>query len=360
MSPSRIEKTAKRWSEHTVEFGGRSAGLAWWEAGPAIQQHINERISGSSEVGWIQHTLKSYYHDRLPVSRMLSLGCGSGALERSLAELGAFESCDAYDVAEGSLNEARRLAEERGFSSISYAVADANKLVLPTLSYDAVWANASMHHFDALEHVCEQISAALKPGGLFVLNEYVGPSRFQFPDRQKEIADLCLQLLPERYRRLMPEQVARDAARGLRGKGLGWVIARAIDKLRDGDLLGVIQRRIQARRASKDGAAAEKVKVMFPSARDVAAVDPSEAVRSGDIVAVLERYFDIVERKDWGGNIIQFLLAGIAGNFTTDEASQGLVRMLMNIEDALIESGELSSDYAYIVARPKPVASSTE
>jgi len=68
---------------------------------------------------------------------------------------------------------------------------------------------------------------------------------------------------------------------------------------------------------------------------------------------VLQRDFEIVEEKEWGGNVLQFLLAGIAGNFSNeDPCSQALLRMLISIEETLLQCGEFESDFAYIVARP--------
>jgi hypothetical protein len=80
-------------------------------------------------------------------------------------------------------------------------------------------------------------------------------------------------------------------------------------------------------------------------------LDPSEAVRSVEILPLLQRYFELVEFKPLGGSILQFLLADIAGNFQ-DETGQRLLKMLFVIEDALLASGDLQSDFAYVVARP--------
>lgn len=352
-----MKTTAQHWSEHTARFSGRNAGLFWWEAGPEIQRHINSRISGNPDIDWVAHTLDKYFEGRLPLARCLSLGCGNGHLERRLAHFSAFQHCDAYDVAEGSLQVARKLAEDEGLNNISYYAADINSIVLPAGLYDSVWIHSAMHHFEALEHVCQQISKSLKPEGLLILNEYIGPSRFQFSSRQKEVANLCLQLLPARYRIVMQEQSAIELERTPFKKGVRWFISRVIDKVSDGDLIGVVRRRFHAYKAKAGGQNTEKTTIIFPSQRDVIAADPSEAVRSEEIMKVLQRDFDVVEKKDWGGNVLQFLLAGIAGNFSAeDQLSQALLKMLINVEDTLLQCGEFESDFAYIVARPKQQA----
>jgi len=268
-------------------------------------------------------------------------------------QLHPFQHCDAYDIAEGSIRAATKLAEAEGFDNIIYHVADVNKVTLPSESYDAVWIASAMHHFEALEHICQQIRKALKSKGLLVLNEYVGPNRFQFPSRQKEVANLCLHLLPARYRVTVQEAVSLELERTPFKKGARWFISRLIDKAKDGDLAGAIQRRLLAYKAKLSGQSPEKKFVTFPSPRDVIAADPSEAVRSDEIVEVLQRDFEIVEEKEWGGNVLQFLLAGIAGNFSNeDPCSQALLRMLISIEETLLQCGEFESDLAYIVARP--------
>jgi hypothetical protein len=84
------------------------------------------------------------------------------------------------------------------------------------------------------------------------------------------------------------------------------------------------------------------------------AVDPTEAIRSDEIIGVLQQYFEIIEKKEWGGNVLQYMLAGISGNFTPeDESLRDRLRMLTNIEETLIKYGELKSDFAYIVARAR-------
>lgn len=344
--------TAQHWSESAARFSGRETGLFWLEK-TEIYKSINNKVSGDPDINWVQYTLRKYFDGQLPLARCLSLGCGEGRLERDLARQGTFKSCDAYDLAEGSIQLAKERAKANDFNNISYYAADINKISLPARAYDAIWIDSAMHHFEALEHICQQIKQALKPESLFILNEYIGPNRFQFPARQKEVANLCFQLLPSKYHLKVQELIALEVKRTSLHKGTRWFITRLIDKIRDGDLIDVINRRFRAYRSKVTGKDIEKIRVMFPSIRDVIAEDPSEAIRSEEIVKVLKQNFEIIEKKDWGGNVLQFLLAGIAGNFSEkDPSSQLLLKMLINIEDTLLLCGEFQSDFTFIVARP--------
>jgi len=349
--PSDLERTARAWNA-VAERGGKDSGLCWWDAGPEIHKRINRKISGDPTCDYTTYVLRKYFAKRLPVDYCLSLGCGSGSLERSLACQGVFLLCDACDIAEAQLVVAKKLAEQEGITNINYYVADVNKITLTACRYDVAWMQGAMHHVKSLEHVCYQIAQALKPEGLLILKEYIGPSRYQFAARQKEVANLCLRLLPARYRAVVQEAAVTQAERSLRSLGVRWFASRLLDKIKDGDLLNTIQRRFRARKSRMLAQAPVKMTCAFPSVRDVIAADPSEAVRSEEIETILSRHFEILETKELGGNILQFLLADIAGNFSRqDEESQALLRMLIQVEETLLSCGEFRSDFAFIVGR---------
>lgn len=239
------------------------------------------------------------------VGKMLSVGCGDGHLERSLANRGFFDACDALDISDGLIRQARELG--KGLP-LTYWVADANMMQLSPDTYDAIWFHSSLHHVERLEHVLDQVVSALRPNGMLVINEYVGPTRFAFTVRQKEAMSAAWKLIPARFKRSC---MAADRGR-------------------------------------------VRTEVAFPNPAKVAIEDPSEAVRSGEIVPLLEERFTVVHRGDAGGSLLQFLLSGIAGNFSDDDPdAQRVLGMLMEIEDSLLATRELQSDFSLIVARPR-------
>jgi len=348
---NQAERTAEHWDEFTDTSAGKKTGLYWVEV-PEVLRSINRSISGDPHVDWTEYTVRKYFSNRLPLTRCLSLGSGTGELERNLARTGAFVECDAYDISPKAVERARELAKKDGLNNIQYAVRDINQLSLPRDTYDAVWLYGALHHFHSLETVSREIAQSLTPGGLLLLNEYVGPARFQFPQRQKEIANLCLRLLPRRYRLICAEALKEEQKIEVRqGRRANWRLMMERLGLRKAGELNP---------SRETGAVKESERyresVGFPSADQVASLDPSEAVRSHEIFEVLERHFEVIEKVEWGGNIVQFLLAGIACNFSDDDpASVELVKLVFEIERVLLQCGEIKSDFAYLVARPQRV-----
>ena len=114
------------------------------------------------------------------------------------------------DVAEGAIEGARKTAEEEGLDGLTYEVADLNTAKFPKETYDAVYAHAALHHVFQLEHLLDQIKQTLKPGGLFVVYEYIGPSQMQFPRRDLELADVFLNAIPERYRACQDSRASKS------------------------------------------------------------------------------------------------------------------------------------------------------
>ena len=271
-----------------------------------MQARYNQLATGGKHNHWVEFCLSEYLGESLPVERMLSIGCGNGDLEIGLAGLNASRSFDAFDIAEGAINAACSRAKEKNISTINFRVQDVNRLSLRSDSYDAAWFNMSLHHIEALEQVCAQVAGALKPGGFLFVNEYIGPSRFDFTERQKEVLDLVNQLIPKRYRRISPTS--------------RWY------------------------RSSPP----------VPDPAEVYRVDPSEAVRSAEIMKVLPQFFEIRSLRPLGGTILQFLLGTIAWNFRPEDPdSIKVLNLIFAIEDTLIEIGDLQSDFALIVASPK-------
>lgn len=298
--------TAAHWSKNVASSDAFSAQL-YWLAIPAVQRRFQQKAcAGTPHTWWGTYCIKEFFDRPTSTARMLSIGCGSGSLERELFQLKAFGEFDAIDIAPGAIEIARTEAHALGANNINYFVQDVQKTPLGSGIYDAVWFNGSLHHIKQLEHVCQSVRTALKPGGWIFFNEYVGANHFDFDEYQKNAVSAAFQLLPPEYRRSF--QI---------------------------EYFGKIQKVVQ-----------------LPDPADVIKVDPSEAIRSQDIRSVLNYYFEEYAFNPCGGNILQFALHGIAGNFIEDDPrSMELLNLLFQIEDKLISNQFLKTDFAVGVMR---------
>lgn len=301
------QTTADYWSENTAGSNPFSPEVYWLAQARVQRRFQRKAVGGRDYATWARYCVGEFLGPRAPVARTLSIGCGSGVFERELHSLNAFQHCVALDIAPGAIEQAVRAARAAGISNIHFQVQDVEHSVLPRGHFDAVWFNGSLHHIGALERVCQQVRHALKPDGWLFFNEYVGANHFGFDATQRLAMEHAFGLIPARFR--------RSFAPG------SW---------------GQVQEA-----------------VALPDPREVARVDPSEAVRSADILEVVRQHFDVVVQNPCGGSLLQFVLHGIAGNFREDDPdSLHILEMLFAVEDALIASGSLKSDFVAVAARP--------
>jgi SAM-dependent methyltransferase len=237
--------------------------------------------------------------------RALVLGCGRGDLERAIVARDYAQEVVGVDLSSRALEHARTQARSLGIADrITYLLADLND-PLPDLGrFDAVFAPASLHHVAALESLLDRIHSVLAPDGLLMLAEYVGPTRFQWPARQKELAAEALPLIPPHYRRLP-------------GGGI-------------------------------------KESIWAPTVAEVTELDPTEAVRSEEILPLVAERFRVLRREDTGGGLLFPLLHGIARNFPyQDEHALILLKLLLWMDDCLLREGVLPTCYADVFAAPR-------
>ena len=296
-----LNRAGEVWARRARELNAAPKASSWTESSLVIEEYINPAVSGSPDLGWLEAIARDYFPHTLP--RALSLGCGGGGLERHGLQLQLAEQFDGLDLSAGAIELAREEAGKYGVSDrLHYRVANLNELQFDEGIYDAVFASQSVHHIAALEHYMAQVRRALKPGGLFVINEFVGPNQFQWTDAQLAHAQRLSDSIPEHYRQLIREP-------------------------------GVKQQIIRL------------------SVEQMNAVDPTEAIRSRDIIPLLSEYFEIIERRDFGGTLLHLVLDNIAGNLEEDDEGRAILRHLIAEEKRLLDSGELESDFTLLVAR---------
>jgi SAM-dependent methyltransferase len=276
---------------------------AQWMAAPEVLLHLNRRATGDSSLDWLAGwAVRFFVGHHL---RVLVLGCGEGWLERALAPVPFIERIDAFDVAGGAVERARETAEKQGLAKIHYGVLDLNVDPLAENAYDIVIAHSILHHVENLEHAFAQIERSLKADGTLIVNEYVGPKRFQISDQQLRAMNRVLVALPPELRRGAIEQRTYEAKER-------------------------------------------------PTVEHMLQTDPSEAVRADELPAFLERHFEILDWRDLGGTLLQHLLYDIVQNFDfSDPRRRSTLELICLIESALVDGRALPSDYAIVAGRRK-------
>jgi 2-polyprenyl-3-methyl-5-hydroxy-6-metoxy-1,4-benzoquinol methylase len=292
-----IRKAAEWWSDPESE-----APETQWVRVPGVVENMNRRATGDPAIDWINHSTGLLTSFAKPI-KALSLGCGFGIIERVLRRSDFCQLIHGVDVAENAIESARKTAEAEGLDGLTYEVADLNTVQFPAQAYDVVYAHAALHHIFQLEHILDQIKQTLKPGGLLVAYEYIGPSQMQFPQRELELADIFLRLIPERYRKL------------------------------------------QRRKGIKEEAFRFSLDAMNRS-------DPSEGIRAAEIVPLIASRFEIKHFRYVGGTLLLLVFNEIAGNFNEDDAEiMPLVEALITLDNFLIDNAVLPSYHVYMVCQ---------
>lgn len=251
-------------------------------------------------MGWHAYCL-SLLEPGLPGStRMLVIRRDSDWLEKDLARRNVFQRCDVLRL--GSSRGPRKVAAAQDEAPFTYFDTDPDAIQLPPATYDAVWSDDALGRVANLEHLIEQIAQALQPEGFLFAYDYVGPDYMAIPAAQRKAAHAAFSLIPKRYRKI------------------GAAPARTLEHVELPPVAGLASR--------------------------------GAPHNSSNIIRLLRKHLQIAQYKALGGTLLQFVLRDIAANFQDDERSAGAVlEMLFAVEDALVDSGELESDFALLVAK---------
>jgi len=262
---------------------------ATWMANTAVLMHLNERATGDPAHDWLSSWAHRWFvGDQL---RVLVLGCGEGWLERAVAQWPFVAHIDAVDFAEEALARAREAA--RDIPKIHYGVVDLNRDELLGDAYDVVVAHSVLHHVEHLEHAYAQLERTMRPNATLILNEYVGPKRFQYSDDVLSIMNTLLACVGQ------PPKVR-------------------------------------------------------PTVEEMLANDPTEAVRSDELLAFTERHFEVLERRSIGGTILQHLLYETVREFRFEvPRERAILEILCTIEAMLVDKGRIPCDYVILAARKR-------
>jgi SAM-dependent methyltransferase len=279
--------------------------LGWTDSELLVSEHILPLVAGGPSEG---HWLLDLFSSR-PISRQgawLSLHCGGGGLEFLATQRGLFATLDGFDPSPEAIATARAWVEFHGVGGVRFEVGGVPDLPLGSGAYDLVLSQYCLHRLADPDAFFARLDDALRPGGWLILNEYVGPKYFQCTARQLRIVEELLAIVPPRLRVHWPT-------------------------------------------------GAQKILHLPPPVAHFLEHAPLEAISSEELVAALSRRFALESRRDYGGSILNPLLAGIAGNFDPKrEDDLAILRLLAASERLLLREAALPSDFAVLVARKRP------
>jgi ubiquinone/menaquinone biosynthesis C-methylase UbiE len=271
-------------------------GSNWWQI-DEVRKRWNKLITGNEHLIYPDYVAQTFLAGKYGL-KMLSIGCGTGQREVEFAKHVCFSAIDAFDIAPRAIDDARKTAQDKKLTNCNFFLGDVYKDEWPPQHYDVVLFHSSLHHFRDINGLLRKVNAALKPGGLIIINEYVGANRFQFsPVRKKKVSEIYKGQVPVEFKKRKSGPVKTD--------------------------------------------------VYFPGLLRMIISDPSEAVESASILPVMNRHFRLIEQKNYGGNLLTFILKDIAHHFNSP-GSLPVLQNLFKIEDELM-SLEKESDFVFAV-----------
>jgi len=264
----------------------------WWSI-PLVRKRWNLLITGDLNTEYTNYLIKKYLYDRNNL-KLLSPGCGTGSKELKFANFDNFQFIEAFDIAPNRIKVAKENAKQLGYKNINYSISDVFEFNFGNKNYDVVVFDSFLHHIKKIDKILDKIYFSLKPGGIFVINEYVGPNRFQWSKEQLKLSNKALGNLPLLFRKRWQSE-------------------------------------------------SKKSKIYRPGLLRMILSDPSEAVNSENILPKIKERFKVLEEKPYGGNILQLTLKDISHNFI-EEGKEGiqLLNVLFDIEDDFLNNGNRS------------------
>ena len=259
----------------------------WWII-PYIKERWNFLITGNTRINYEQYLVKEILKDETNL-KLLSLGSGSCSHEIELAKYEKFKKIVCIDLSEYQLSEARKIAKTKKLDNIDFICADAEKYDLPENYFDIVLFHSSLHHFNHVESLLSgKIRSCLKDTGKLVINEYVGPNRLQLPPHQIQEINKALKIIPEKYRKRYRTKLTKNTFYGS----------------------GILRMII---------------------------ADPSECIDSDNILPSINKYFEKVVEKPYGGNLLMHVLKDISHHFVDlNGEKKKILDELFRFEDAYL------------------------
>lgn len=341
MSEVKSKRSSEDYGQQVANYWSRVAArgeLGFWNL-PGWKEHQNILASGSPDKDWLEVLKQKVPKQICNEGRALSLGCGSGCLEPIMLSKKLCHRVDACDISHDLIAGAQRSVNLKNLP-IHYFQADLNKIQLEENKYDLVIASGILHHIQNLENLFEQVFKTLKPSGVFIVYDYVGPSRFQWSEEQKLACNEILKSIPWSYRWKRGYPYYYYFGRSLfsifpflRYRKVAPLVNQVLPEYYYHQFIRLKQSRLFMK------------KVVAPPPEQFWVTDPSEAVRSEEILPLIRKKFEEKMLIPQGGTIIQPIFNRIVGNFVDSKKGVEYSQHILKKERDLITKKGLTSDF---------------
>jgi len=271
----------------------KSKDPTFWMAHPLCRRAINRRISGSPHE-WSLDWFKRCYA-QTPFKRGISWGAGLGAFERNIIRACIAQEVDAFDISPVSLDEARREAAKEGVRGIHYQIGNFNDPDVRPGLYEICFFHASLHHIFALERMFRRLAVGLKGRAVIYVDEFVGPSRGHWTAQDLALPQAILDMVPD------------------------------------------------------------TAKVASKIAAPIEVNDPSESIRSGELEKFLRDFFDVIEWRPYGGQIVDVVLPCIRHDWANSPEGHRYIQAMLDVEEAELVRDASTTHHVVFVGRLKRI-----
>jgi SAM-dependent methyltransferase len=265
----------------------------YWNDLPRVLEYINENATGDRGLYWMAD-FKARFCRGGPFEHGLFVACGNGWAERDLIDRGIVRRATGFDYGADLLAAAEH---DRGEREITYFRADINRVELEENAYDLVVNIGALHHVQYINRFARMLCRTLKPGGVLVAYDYIGPGRNQYSRRHWNLVSECNDALPPELRK---------------------------DRMRR------------------------------PHLPTMLAEDPTEAIHADLVLDALGRYFTVEERHDLGGGVAYEVLTHNPKFFgkVPDAVMTPHLERLLEKDRRLTADGAVPHLFSYYIARP--------
>lgn len=249
-----------------------------------LEERANRLVTGDPQLSRFEYVAQRYLAAGGLVA--LSVGCGDGRHEVTWARQGVFSRIDGIDIAPDRISAATESARTAGVGHIcNFQVEELSARENAAAgSYDVIIFESALHHLTPMGEVVRSVRNLLKPDGLVLLYDYVGPCRWQWLPGQLKLVNALIDLLPADYKSLPGGHMLAQRFR--------------------------------------------------PSLLRMYLMDPSEAAESEQILPQLRAHFSEIEFRNAGGALLHHFLPKIQHNFDPqNDMDRSWLATLFAIED---------------------------